>query len=130
MIKNRENEYQNARNATIKNMQNTIMAQGVINDLIDTVVNQSNKNKAATKIQNVFKNKKDLKKELEFDKFLRSSAIKLLNDRLSLELKSLQKYADSPKKIDKINLKIKKTINEIQKETKQFDFLTEKINKL
>ena len=58
MIKNRENEYQNARNATIKNMQNTIMAQGVINDLIDTVVNQSNKNKAATKIQNVFKNKK------------------------------------------------------------------------
>jgi hypothetical protein len=93
-------------------------------------LNENKKQKAATKIQGAFKNKKDLKKELEFDRFLRSSAIKLLNDRLSLEQNSLQKYADSPKKIDKINLKIMKTINEIQKETKQFDFLTEKINKL
>jgi hypothetical protein len=43
MIENRNIEYQNARNATIKRMQNTIMAQGLINELIDTAANQGDK---------------------------------------------------------------------------------------
>jgi hypothetical protein len=95
------------------------------------------KQKAATKIQDAFKklkekskDKKDLKKELEFDRFLRSTAIKLLNERLNLEKQSLQKYSYNPKKIDFINLKIQKTINEIQKQTKQANFITEKLQKI
>jgi hypothetical protein len=141
IIENKNIQYQNARNATIKNMQNTIMAQGVINDLIDAAANQSNKKiktQAATKIQNAFKKlktkndkKKDLIKKLTKERIRRFDAIQALNERLNLEQEALKRYSnDNPKKFAKMEIQIQKTIKQIQMYKNQINFLTEKIEKI
>ena len=138
MIKKKNSDYENTRNAIIKNMQNTIMAQGLINDLIDAAANQSNKKiktQAATKIQETFKKlkakndkKKDLKVKLTKEKNRRLDAIQALNERLKLEEEALKRYSnDNPKKFAKMQIQIQKTNKQIQMYKNQINFLTEKI---
>ena len=136
VIEERKKEINDKRNALIKNMQNTIMAQGVINELIDTAANKGESNKkqkAATKIQGAFKkikDKKDLIESLNIDKWMLSGGIKALNERLILEQDALKRYSDNPKKLAKMELQIKKTINEIQEDTKKYNFITKKLEKI
>lgn len=144
IIEDRKKANYNKRNALMQNMQNTIMAQGVINELIDTAVNQSDKKKqlqkqetAATKIQDVFKklkeknkNKKELKVKLTKEKKRRLEAIGALKDRLKLEQEALTRYTDNPKKLAKMQTQIQKTITQIQMYANQYTFLTEKIEKI
>ena len=144
VIEERKKQTNDKRNALMQNMQNTIMAQGVINELIDTAVNQSDKKKqlqkqetAATKIQDVFKkikeknkNKKELKVKLTKEKKRRLEAIGALKDRLKLEQEALTRYTDNPKKLAKMQTQIQKTITQIQMYANQYTFLTEKIEKI
>lgn len=144
IIEDRKKANYNKRNALMQNMQNTIMAQGVINELIDTAVNQSDKKKqlqkqetAATKIQDVFKklkeknkNKKELKVKLTKEKKRRLDAIGALKDRLKLEQDALTRYTDNPKKFAIMQKQIQKTISQIQMYANQYTFLTEKIEKI
>ena len=59
-----------------------------------------------------------------------SGGIKALNERLSLEQDALKRYSDNPKKLAKMELQIKKTINEIQDDTQKYNFITKKLEKI
>jgi hypothetical protein len=141
VIQNRDNEYQNARNALIKSMQNTIMAQGIVNELIDTAANKGDiniKQKAATKIQDVFKklkekskDKKDLIRRLSREQLRRLDGAEAYKQRLIIEQEKLLRYSnDSPKKFALMEKQIEKTNKQIEFYTKQANFIADKIAKL
>lgn len=99
-------------------------------------LNENKKQKAATKIQDTFKklkdknkNNKDLKYKLNRDRVKLSSTIGNLNDKIRFLEKEITE-TNNPKKIDKIQLRIKNTMDEIQLYTKQFGFLTNKLEKM
>jgi hypothetical protein len=138
VIEERKKQSNDKRNTLIKNMQNTIMAQGVINELIDTAANKGESNKkqkAATKIQDAFKklkakneSKASSIRKLSRKRDRRLEDLQALNERLNLEQEALKRYSnDNPKKFVKMEIQIQKTIKQIEFYTKQINFLTQKI---
>jgi hypothetical protein len=140
VIEERKKQTNDKRNALIKNMQNTIMAQGFINELIDTAANKGDiniKQKAATKIQDVFKklkakskDKQDLIRRLSREKVRRLDGAQSYKDRLIIEQEKLSRYTDSPKKFALMEKQIEKTNKQIEFYMKQANFIGDKIAKL
>ena len=95
----------------------------------------SEKNKAATKIQDAFKklkakneSKASSIRKLSRKRDRRLEDLQALNERLNLEQEALKRYSnDNPRKFVKMEIQIQKTIKQIEFYTKQINFLTQKI---
>ena len=95
------------------------------------------KNKAATKIQDVFKklkikneNKQSLIRRLSREQLRRLDAVERLKERLKLEQDALSRYTDSPRRFAIMEKQIEKTNKQIEFYMKQANFITDKITKL